>query len=61
MLFSLLEEAYTKNPYYVPIMDKELSTVKQTLQFMVEKEGKKWLDSFVGEFGKGECNPPLLE
>lgn len=38
MLFSLLEEAYTKNPYYVPIMDKELSTVKQTLQFMVEKK-----------------------
>ena len=42
MLFSLLEEAYTTNPYYVPIMEKELSTVKQTLQFMVEKEGKKW-------------------
>lgn len=42
LLYSLLEDAYTSNPYFVPIMGEELESVKKTLQFMVEKEGKVW-------------------
>ena len=42
VLYSLLESAYRDNPYFAPIMERELSNVKKTLRFMVEKEGKKW-------------------
>ena len=42
VLYSALEDAYRQNPYFAPIMEQELSSVKRTLQFMVEKEGKKW-------------------
>ena len=42
VLFSLLEKTYKDNPYFVPIMSKELDNVMKTLKFMVEKEGKTW-------------------
>ena len=42
VLYDILEETYKSNPYYVPIMVKELEDVKKTLQFMVDKENSKW-------------------
>lgn len=42
VLYEILEESYKNNPYYVPIMENELESVKKTLQFMVDKEGHIW-------------------
>lgn len=42
VLYSLLEKSYQENPYFVPIMKNELDSVRKTLHFMVEKEGKRW-------------------
>lgn len=42
ILYDILEESYQKSPYFAPIMEKELESVKKTLQFMVDKESHKW-------------------
>ena len=42
ILYSLLEKAYRDSPYFAVGMEKELDSIKKTLQFMVEKEGYTW-------------------